>query len=94
MGGSFTLNRFSILRDGGNHLQNGRAFILRVLLRFASDVICRTQDCDAAERIQVEEILVACHNHICAPVYGRFEELIALWITRRSDRARLHAVSE
>ena len=54
-------------------------------LRSASEVASGRHDCDAAKRIQIEEILVAGHDHVCAPVYRRLQELVVLWITRRTN---------
>jgi len=56
------------------------------VLCFASQVVSRSHDCDSAERIQIEEVFITGHDHVCAPVYGRFEELVILRITRRANR--------
>src|SRR5207253_3145368 len=55
-------------------------------LLFASEIGSGSHDCDAAERIEIEEILVAGHDHVCAPVYGRLEELVVLGVTGRANR--------
>jgi len=55
-------------------------------LGFASEVVSRSHDGDAAERIRIEEILVTSHDHLRAPVYARLKELVVLRITRRANR--------
>ena len=50
-------------------------------LRFERQVFGGSHDRDTAERIQIEEIFVAGHDHVCAAVYRRLEELVILRIT-------------
>src|SRR5436190_388528 len=59
---------------------------VRSSLLLASEVIGGSDDCDAAKRIQSEEILVAGHDHVCTAVHGRFEKLVILRITRGANR--------
>jgi hypothetical protein len=63
----------------------GRSSVRRWLC-FASEVSRGSHDCDAAERIQIEEILVTGHDHVCTPVYGRLKELVILRIARCANR--------
>src|SRR5438552_2661449 len=63
----------------------GACLSTRRSLRFASRVVGRSHDCDAAERIEIEEIFVAGHDHVRAAVYGRVEELVVPRVTRRPN---------
>jgi NAD(P)-dependent dehydrogenase (short-subunit alcohol dehydrogenase family) len=58
----------------------------RTSLRFAREIVGGSQDSDSAERIQIEQIFVAGHDHVCAAIYGGLKELVILRITRRANR--------
>jgi hypothetical protein len=55
-------------------------------LRLSREVDSRRHDCDTAERMQIEEVFITGHDHVCTPVDGRFEELVVVRITGRANR--------